>query len=161
MLIDSKLPHRIWAEALATAAYITNRCPTKAVNGMTPYEALTGVRPTLEHLRVFSCDAFAHIPKDERHKLDSKSKKCVLLGYGEETKGYRLYNPNKWKTFYSRDVKFNESEKREGLTESCDSRATYQMELDFSNNCDAHPDTSESPVQSPVDVGPRRSERRR
>ena len=33
MLIDSKLPHRFWAEALR------NRCPTKAVDGMTPHKA--------------------------------------------------------------------------------------------------------------------------
>ena len=92
MLIDSKLPHRFWAEALATAAYLRNRCPTKAVDGMTPYEAWTSVKPTVKHFRVFGCDAFVHIPRDERHKLDSKSKKCILLGYGEETKGYRLYD---------------------------------------------------------------------
>jgi hypothetical protein len=36
---------------------------------------------------------YAHIPKDERKKLDSKAKKYVLLGYGTETKGYRLYDP--------------------------------------------------------------------
>ena len=38
-LIDSKLPHKFWAEALPTVAYLRNRCPTKAVEGMTPYEA--------------------------------------------------------------------------------------------------------------------------
>ena len=37
MLIDSKLPHKFWAEALATATYIRNRCTTKAIDGMTPY----------------------------------------------------------------------------------------------------------------------------
>ncbi len=30
--------------------------------------------------------AFAHIPKDERKKLDSKSRKSVFMGYGETTK---------------------------------------------------------------------------
>ena len=68
MLIDSKLPHKFWAEALTTAAYIRNR-----VDGMTPYEAWTSVKPTVKHFRVFGCDAFAHIPKDERHKLDSRN----------------------------------------------------------------------------------------
>ena len=48
-----------------------------------------------------------HIPKDERKKLDSKSRKCILLGYGTTTKGYRLYDPLK-KVFHSRDVIFNE-----------------------------------------------------
>ena len=63
--IDS---NRFWAEALATAAYLRNRCPTKAVNGMTPHEAWTSVKPTVKHFRVFGCDAFVHIPRDERHK---------------------------------------------------------------------------------------------
>ena len=93
MLIDSKLPHKFWAEALATAAYLRNHSPTKAVDGMTPQEAWTNVKPTVKHVRGFGYDAFMHIQKDARHKLDSKSKKCILLGYGEETKGYRLYDP--------------------------------------------------------------------
>ena len=35
--------------------------------------------------------SFCTLPKDERNKLDSKSRKCILLGYGTTTKGYRLY----------------------------------------------------------------------
>ena len=41
--------------------------------------------------------SFVHVPKDERKKLDSKSRKCVLKGYGTTTKGYRLYDPLKEK----------------------------------------------------------------
>ncbi len=59
--------------------------------------------------------SFLHIPKDERRKLDSKSRKCFLLGYGATTKGYRLYDLLKKKVFYSRDVSFNE--KRYGVEE--------------------------------------------
>ena len=42
LLSESKLQKGFWAEALATSTYIINRSPTKAVVGMTPYEALTG-----------------------------------------------------------------------------------------------------------------------
>lgn len=76
---------------------------------MTPYEAWTDKRPTVEHLRSFGCMAYSHIPKDERRKLDPKGKKCILLGYGTETKGYRLYDPNRGKVFRSRDVVFDET----------------------------------------------------
>ncbi len=62
-------------------------------------------------LCIFGCIAYAHIPKDETKKLDSKAKKCIFLGYGTETKGYRLYDLKKTKVFYSRDVIFNESER--------------------------------------------------
>ncbi|KAF2358894.1 hypothetical protein FHG87_010350 [Trinorchestia longiramus] len=54
--------------------------------------------------------AYAHVPKDEREKLDSKSKTCVLLGYGSGTKGYRLYDFNAKRVLLSRDVVFNESQ---------------------------------------------------
>ncbi len=47
---------------------------------------------SVAHLRVFGCVVFAHVEKDERSKLDSKAKKCILLGYGAQTKGYRLYD---------------------------------------------------------------------
>ena len=57
---------------------------------MTPFEAWMKQKPCVEHLRVFGCDAYAHVAKDERKQLDSKSRKCIFLGYGE-TKGYRLF----------------------------------------------------------------------
>ena len=59
-------------------------------------------------MRVFGCRAFVHVPKDERKKLGSKCKKCILLGYGTTTKGYRLYDPLKKRVLFSRDVIFND-----------------------------------------------------
>lgn len=67
---------------LSTTVYLRNRSPTKAVKGMTPFEAWTGEKPNVDHLRVFGCTVYAHVPKDERKKLDPKAKKCILLGYG-------------------------------------------------------------------------------
>lgn len=46
-----------------------------------------------DHLRVFGCRAFVHIPKDERSKLDDKSKQCIFLGYAHSEFGYRLWDP--------------------------------------------------------------------
>ena len=85
MLTDAKLPQRFWGEAIFTAVYLRNRSPTKAVEGK---EAWMGKKPTVTHLHVFGCDAYAHVPKDERGKFDPKAKKCIFVGYGEETKGY-------------------------------------------------------------------------
>ena len=52
MLTESKLPKYLWAEALSTAAYLRNRSPTRAVEGMTPFEALYGQKPNVKNLRV-------------------------------------------------------------------------------------------------------------
>ena len=106
--MDAKLPHKFWGEALSTAVYLGNRSPTRTVEGKTPFEAWTGKKPTVCHLRVFGCDAYAHIPKDERGKLDPKAKECIFVGYGEVTKGYRLYDPVCGKIIFSRNVVFNE-----------------------------------------------------
>jgi len=101
MLANAKLPQKFWAEALSTAAYLRNRSPTKAVKQMTPFEAWTNEKPIVEHLQVFGCDAYSHVAKDERQKLDSKARKCIFVGYSAETKGYRLYDPKRGKVFYS------------------------------------------------------------
>ena len=90
MLADSKLPPKFWAEALSTAVYLRNRSPTKSVEGMTPFEAWMGEKTNVEHLQTFGYVVYAHVAKDERKKLDLKTRKCVFLGYGTETKEYRL-----------------------------------------------------------------------
>ena len=108
LLVHAKLPHKFWAEALSTAVYLRNRSPTKAVESMTPYEAWTRKKPSVGHLRVFGCHAYSHMSRDERRKLDSKSRKCILVGYGEETKAYRLFDPEHGRVILSRNVVFNE-----------------------------------------------------
>ena len=104
----SDMPRKFWAEALSTAVFLRNRSPTTAVPGMTPYEAMMGERPDVANLKTFGCTCYAHIPKDERKKLDPKSRKCLFLGYGDCVKGYRLYDINRSKVIHCRDVIFNE-----------------------------------------------------
>ena len=94
MPIDGHLPHKFWAEALSTAVYLRNRNSHKAKGNALGYYA------------------FGHVPKDEMHRLDAKARKCIFLGYGEETKGYRLYDTTKGRVFYSRDVRFNETKQK-------------------------------------------------
>ena len=54
MLLDAKLLKKYWGEAVRTAVYLKNRCPTKCLKGMTPYEAWVGVKPEVKHLRVYT-----------------------------------------------------------------------------------------------------------
>ena len=60
MLMDADLPHKFWAEAVSTAAYLRNRSPTTATD-VTPHEAWHGQKPRVQHLRVFGCTAYVHI----------------------------------------------------------------------------------------------------
>jgi hypothetical protein len=61
---------------------------------------------------VFGSTIFAHIPKDERRKLDAKSIKCVFIGYCTDKKTYKLFDPCSHKLFSSRDVVFHENANR-------------------------------------------------
>ena len=151
MMLDAKLSHEFWAEAVSTAVYLRNRCPTKAVDGMTPHEAWYGYKPKVSHLRVFGCDAYTHIPKDERAKFDSKSRKCILLGYGQQTKGYRLFDPVKRKVIYSRDVHFNEAEKEDKTVSDTDSSSNHRVVLDFSteSEIETEAESSDDSVSEP------------
>ena len=63
-----------------------------------------------DHLRVFGCREFVHIPKDKRSKLDVKAKPCIFLGYGHEEFEYRLWYPMSRKIVRSRDVVFLEDQ---------------------------------------------------
>ncbi len=62
---------------------------------------VVATKPDVSFLRVFGCSAYAHVPKVERCKLDTKARKCVLLGYGTNKKGYRLYDLGRMKVIHS------------------------------------------------------------
>ena len=159
MLADANLPHEFWTEALSTAVYLRNRSPTKAVDGMTPFETWMKKKPSVSHLRIFGCKAFSHIPKDERGKLDCKAKRCIFVGYGEETKGYRLYDPDKRRIYFSRDVSFNEDEY--GIQHDLmQSEGDRYLELDLASEDDTSTEPSTS-IQAPVLPSPEQQSVRR
>jgi hypothetical protein len=90
--------------------HIINRSPTAAVTNKTPEECWTGNKPNVAHFRIFGCVTYVHVPNEKRIKLEDKSYKCVFLGVSEESKAYRLYDPESKKIVTSRDVIFAEEE---------------------------------------------------
>jgi transposase InsO family protein len=108
MLKEKGLPKQFWAEAMACSSCLLNRCPTKSVKNMTPQEAWSGYKPSVAHLRIFGCVAYSQVPESKRKKLDDRGEKCIFLGYSEESKAYKLYNPLTKKLVVSRDVIFDE-----------------------------------------------------
>lgn len=162
MLSDANLPKKFWAETLATAVYLRNRSPTKAVQEKTPFEAWTSEKPDVHHLKAFGCLCYAHVAKDERQKLDAKARKCIMLGYGTGTKAYRLYDIEREKVFFSRDVTFNETKngiEKEPESKDSDVRCV-QLECSGEENPRESSDEEESPQEEHSDTGLRRSSRK-
>lgn len=110
LLSDAKLGKKFWAEALNTSIYLRNRTPTAALKEAVPEEVWTGSKVDVSHLRIFGCKAQVHVPRQKRKKFDPKSRECILTGYCEATKGYRLIDlKNPTKVIVARDVIFLES----------------------------------------------------
>jgi len=109
MLSNANLQKELWTEAVSTACYLINRSPSTAIGCKIPQEVWKGYPCDYSKLKVFGCDAYALVPKHQRSKLDPKSKRYIFVGYGDGTKGYRLWDPTTHKIIINRDVKFNES----------------------------------------------------
>ena len=108
MMKAKSIPARFWGEAVTTAVYILNRAPTKALKGKTPFEAWHGRKPSVSFLWTFGYIDHISKTKPILTKLEDRSTSMVFLGYAEDTKAYRLYDPRGDKVLVSRDVVFDE-----------------------------------------------------
>uniref|UniRef100_A0A6N2K750 Integrase catalytic domain-containing protein n=1 Tax=Salix viminalis TaxID=40686 RepID=A0A6N2K750_SALVM len=108
MMTEKCLPLNFWAEAVNTAVYLQNRCCTNSLTNKTPFEAFTGRKPGIKHLKLFGCICYIHIPAHLRQKLDGKAEKGIFVGYGNCEKGYRVYVIQSKKIVLSRSVVFDE-----------------------------------------------------
>lgn len=108
MLHSKKLPIRLWAEAVNTAVYILNRTGNSSIEGVSPYELWFGKKPDIDHFKIFGSKVFTHIPTQQRKKWDSKAEVGVFVGYCDNTKGFRVWQPERNKVIISRDIIFRE-----------------------------------------------------
>ena len=108
MLHDQDLPMHLWAEAARAAVYVQNPTPHRVLENKTPEEAFSNKKPKFNHLTIFGCLVYIHIPKEKRTKLDPSRKKGISVGYSESLKAYRIYFPGFKKNDISRDVTFDE-----------------------------------------------------
>ena len=102
-----------------------NRCPHAKLNGQTQHEAWSGKKPCVSHLKVFGSVAYAHVPVQQRTKLEDRSKKLVFIGYDEKNKRlYKLFNPVTNKVLVSQDVVIDEENEWNNSTVTVKSIAT-------------------------------------
>ncbi|GKE35455.1 retrovirus-related pol polyprotein from transposon TNT 1-94, partial [Tanacetum coccineum] len=108
MLIFSRLPKFLWAEAVATACFTQNRSIIHTRHNKTPYELLRGRKPNVEYFHVFGSLCY---PTNDRHDLGKMKPKAdieVFIGYLETSRGFRIYNSRTKKIMETINVKFDE-----------------------------------------------------
>jgi len=110
MLIAKGLPHFLWAEAIGYAAYIRACVPTRALEDKTPYEAWTGKKPNVAHLREFGASVWVY-GEGDAGKLSPRANKYIFVGFQEGPKTIRYYDAAKRSIKVSRNHKFSEKVK--------------------------------------------------
>ena len=69
MIQDHDLSKHLWAEAARTTVYVQNKSPHRVLGNKTPEEMFSGEKPEVNHLRIFGCPVYIHVPKEKRSKL--------------------------------------------------------------------------------------------
>ena len=84
--------------------HVINLTPTVSLDSEVSNKIWFGKNVNYDHLHVFGCKAFVHIPRDERSKLDAKTRQCIFIGYGKDEFGYKFYDHVEKKLVRSRNV---------------------------------------------------------
>jgi transposase InsO family protein len=106
MMIHSWAPNRFWSWASKHATFVWNRTHVSANTGATPCEVLFGKKPSVKHWGVFGCDAFCHVPKEQRGVFEPKMDRCIYLGHDPIQNCGSVYVLRTKKTIQTRDLSF-------------------------------------------------------
>ncbi|OQD78931.1 hypothetical protein PENANT_c071G04033 [Penicillium antarcticum] len=115
MMIDAKLPEKLWPYAVETAIYTINRLanPKSGKSPIQVWREMLGIenaKPSLTHLRPWGSIAYVHIPKSKRvqsRKMAPRATKGHLMGYvGDHGHQFKVWDPISMKIVESRDVGF-------------------------------------------------------
>lgn len=107
MLAAKNLNKQLWAEAVNTAVFVLNRTGKSCVPNKTPHELWHNTTLyDVSMLEIFGSLVSVHIPDHKRYKWDDKSEIGIFVGYGEKTKGFRVFMPETEEVRIERNVIF-------------------------------------------------------
>ncbi|GJR79293.1 retrovirus-related pol polyprotein from transposon TNT 1-94 [Tanacetum coccineum] len=108
MLIFSRLPEFLWAEAVATACFTQNRSIINTRYNKTPYELLRGRKLNVKYFHVFGSLCYPTKDRDDLGKMKLKADIGVFIGYSETSRGFRIYKRRTKRIMETIHVKFDE-----------------------------------------------------
>nr|GFA94906.1 retrovirus-related Pol polyprotein from transposon TNT 1-94 [Tanacetum cinerariifolium] len=108
MLIFSRAPLFLWAEAIATACYTQNRSIIHLRFNKTPYELINGRKPDISFLHVFGALCYPKNDCEDIGKLGAKGDIGFFIWYSADSYAYRIYNQRTKKIMETMNVSFDE-----------------------------------------------------
>lgn len=157
-MIHAGAPKALWGEFTMAMCHILNLSPSSSIDDMPlnlwagPSAGSGAHQGDISFLRVLGCQAFTHIPKSQRRKLDPDAISLMLVGYESAAKAYRLWDPETKRIVISRHVVFNEScfpmRRKEDLG---DAESDFDDEDSTPTFIQSHPpdDTSQTIAETP------------
>ncbi|GJR42079.1 retrovirus-related pol polyprotein from transposon TNT 1-94 [Tanacetum coccineum] len=145
MLIFSKLPEFLWAEAVATACFTQNRSIIHTRYNKTPYELLRGRKPNITYFYVFGSLCYPTNDRDDLGKMKPKADIGVFIGYSESSTGFRIYNRQTKMIMETIHVKFDE------LTAMASEHDCLEPELQRFNDHNSSAEPMNTPSKEDLD----------
>nr|GFA62997.1 retrovirus-related Pol polyprotein from transposon TNT 1-94 [Tanacetum cinerariifolium] len=108
MLIFSRAPLFLWAEAIATACFTQNRSIIYRRFNKTPYELINGRKPDIAFLHVFGALCYPKNDREDIGKLGAKGDIGFFIGYFADSCAYRVYKCQTKKIMETMNVSFDE-----------------------------------------------------
>ncbi|GKE41804.1 retrovirus-related pol polyprotein from transposon TNT 1-94, partial [Tanacetum coccineum] len=90
MLIFSKAPMFLWAEAVVTACYTQNRSLIHTLHNKTPNELVHDKKPDLSFLRIFEALCYPTNDSEDLGKLKAKAEIGFFIGQSNRSIGIHL-----------------------------------------------------------------------
>nr|GEZ50945.1 retrovirus-related Pol polyprotein from transposon TNT 1-94 [Tanacetum cinerariifolium] len=108
MLIFSRAPLFLWAEAIATACFTQNHSIIHRRFNKTPYELINGRKPDISLLHVFGALCYPKNDHEDIGKLGAKGDIGFFIGYSADSCSYIIYNRRTKKIMETINVSFDE-----------------------------------------------------
>nr|GFB29886.1 retrovirus-related Pol polyprotein from transposon TNT 1-94 [Tanacetum cinerariifolium] len=108
MLIFSRAPLFLWAEAIATACFTQNRSIIHRRFNKTPYELINSRKLDISFLHVFGALSYPKNDREDIGKLGAKGDIGFFIGYSANSCAYRIYNRRTKKIIETMNVSFDE-----------------------------------------------------
>nr|GEW12116.1 hypothetical protein [Tanacetum cinerariifolium] len=108
MLIFSRAPLFLWAEAIATACFTQNRSIIHRHFNKTPYELINGRKPDISFLHVFGALCYPKNDCEDIGKIGTKGDIGFFIGYSADSCAYRIFNRKIKKIMETMNILFDE-----------------------------------------------------
>nr|GFA22676.1 retrovirus-related Pol polyprotein from transposon TNT 1-94 [Tanacetum cinerariifolium] len=108
MLIFSRAPLFLWAEAIATTCFTQNRSIIHRRFNKTPYELINSRKPNISFLHVFGALCYPKNDREDIGKLGAKGDIGFFIWYSANSYAYRIFNRRTKKIMETMNVSFDE-----------------------------------------------------